>query len=38
MNQSLLGPVIKMLVTRIGRNEQKERVFAFAYALQHSSK
>lgn len=37
-NPILEGPETKILVINIGKNEQRERVLAFAYALQHSSK
>lgn len=32
------GPLIRMLVIRIGSRENSDRVFAFAYALQHYSR
>lgn len=35
---SLVGPLTSMLEMNIGTREKKERVLAFAYALQQSSK
>jgi|JI61114DRNA_FD_contig_31_4405008_length_338_multi_1_in_0_out_0_1 hypothetical protein len=37
-NHSLDGPDTKILVIKIGKNEQKDKVLAFASALQHSNK
>lgn len=37
-NQILDGPDTSILVIKIGKKEQKDKVFALAYALQHSSK
>lgn len=36
--ESLEGPEIKILTSKIGKKEKNDKVFAFAYALQHYNK